>query len=354
MGNNGTETETRYKSLRVYNTTFQNLGLTTPANGQTGLSTSTVLRWVGQINAESYQVQVSTSPTFASTFLNVLLADNEAFVTGLSQATRYYWRVIPANRCGNGNSATATVYSFDTGTITCDQTFTATDYSDAAIASVANSDASVPLTITGGFTIGDINVNINLTHTYVQDMTITLEGPASIGSPIIVLLQEPCGDHDNINCTMDDNGGTPQCAGNPAISGPIAPVDNLSNLNGLPADGVWILRIDDPYNGDGGSVNLFSIDLCRVTPALSVNDNPSLVNSSVYPNPTKGTVNVSIPNISEKTMIYLYDLQGRKILTKETSQINSSFEIDNLQDGIYLVTLENSLGATSKKIILRK
>ena len=56
-------------------------------------------------------------------------------------------------------------------------------------------------------------------------------------------------------------------------------------------------------------------------------ENLSLSNCSVYPNPTNGTVNVSIPNITEKTMIYLYDLQGRKILTKETNQINSSFEM---------------------------
>ena len=355
-GNNGTETETRYKSLRVYNSTFQNVVLNTPTNGQVGLSTSAILRWDAQVNAESYTVQLSTSSSFTSFVENQVVTTNQYFASGLNQETRYYWRVIPSNRCGNGNIPNATVYTFGTGILTCDQTFTATDFSNASIASVPNSTASVPLTITGGYTIGDINVNINLTHTYVQDMTISLEGPASIGSPIIILLEEPCGDNDNISCTMDDNGGDPTCTGNPSITGNIAPVDSLSALNSLPADGVWTLRIDDPYNGDGGSVNSFSINLCRVTPSpnLGIGENLSLSNCSVYPNPTNGTVNVSIPNITEKTMIYLYDLQGRKILTKETNQINSSFEIGNLQDGIYLVTIENSTGTTSKKIILRK
>ena len=223
-GNNGTETETRFKLLRVYNTIFQNSVLNTPTNGTTGISTSVILRWQTQFNAESYIVQVSSSPTFATFLINDTVTTNQYNVSGLSQQTRYYWRVLPANRCGNGDAANATVFTFDTGILTCDQTFTATDFSNATIASVPNSSASVPLTITGGYTIGDINVNINLTHTYVQDMTISLEGPASIGSPIIILLQEPCGDNDNINCTMDDNGGAPQCAGNPSISGPIAPV----------------------------------------------------------------------------------------------------------------------------------
>ncbi len=354
VGNNGSETETRYKLLRVYNGTFQNAVLNTPTNGQTGLSTSAILKWQGQVNAENYLVQVSTSPSFTTNFVTQTISTNQFTVEGLSQQTRYYWRVTPSNQCGNGDPAAATVFSFDTGILTCDQTFTATDYSDATIASVANSLASVPLTITGGYTIGDMNVNIDLTHTYVQDMTISLEGPASIGSPIIVLLEEPCGDNDNINCTMDDDGGAPACAGNPSISGSIAPVDPLSSLNSLPADGVWTLRIDDPYNGDGGTVNLFSINMCRVTPALGIADNPSLANVSVYPNPTQGTVNISLPNLTEKATISLFDLQGRKILSTETTEIHTALQIDNLQDGVYLVTIQNTTGSTSKKIVLRK
>jgi subtilisin-like proprotein convertase family protein len=263
-GTNGTEIETRIKSLRVYNATFQNTNLTTPTNGQIGLSTSAILNWSSQANAESYNVQISTSPSFSPNIINEVVTTNEYFASGLNQATRYYWRVIPSNRCGNGNASSATVFSFDTGNLICDQTFTATDFSDAVIGSTPNSLASVPLTVTGGYTIGDINVNMNITHTYVQDMTISLEGPASIGSPIIILLKEPCGDNDNINCTMDDGGGVPLCSGNPSISGNIAPFDQLSSLNTLPADGDWILRVNDPYNGDGGSINLFSINLCRI------------------------------------------------------------------------------------------
>ena len=46
--------------------------------------------------------------------------------------------------------------------------------------------------------------------------------------------------------------------------------------------------------------------------------------------------------------------EGRKILSKETTQIDTLLNIENLQDGIYLVSIENSMGSTSKKIILRK
>jgi hypothetical protein len=152
---------------------------------------------------------------------------------------------------------------------------------------------------------------------------------------------------------MDDDGGEPTCTGTPAISGSIAPVNPLSALNTLPADGVWTLRIVDPYNEDGGSINNFSIDICSVEVALSVVSNP-ILSSSVYPNPTKGIVNIAIPALTDKATITLFDLQGRAIMTKETNQVYTSFGIENLQDGVYLVNIANDEGSVTKKIVLRK
>ncbi|MDI1317646.1 S8 family serine peptidase [Flavobacterium sp.] len=352
-GTSSSDTETRYRSLRVFNSTFDSVALQTPTDGQSGVSTSANLLWDEMPNALSYTVQISESPVFTSFVTNQIVYGTTIYISGLNQSSRYYWRVIPSNNCGNGNATSAAVNTFSTGILICDQTFTATDFSDATIASVSNSGASVPLTITGGYSIGDINVNMNITHTYVQDMTITLEGPASIGSPIITLLQEPCGDNDNINCTMDDDGTAPACVGAPAITGNIAPIDTLSSLNTLLADGQWILRVDDPYNGDGGTINSFSINLCRVQNVLSVTKNP-ILESSIYPNPTKGIVNVAIPGLTETATIKLYDLQGRQILSVETNQVTTSFGIENLQDGIYLVNIENEQGSVSKKIVLRR
>ncbi len=352
-GTSTTETETRYKSLRVFNATFQPITLQSPTNSQNGLSTSTNLLWNSQTNAQLYRVQVSISPNFTTFVIDDLVAATEYYVSGLSQASRYYWRVIPSNDCGAGLATNAAIYSFDTGTLSCDQTFTATDFSNNFIDTVPNSEASVPLTITGGYTIGDINVNMAIKHTWIGDVKVTLEGPASIGSPVFTLLDIPCGANENINCTMDDDGDVPACAGIPAVTGSIKPVTPLSTLNTLPADGVWVLKVFDFNNEDGGTIDNFSINLCRVQVALAVVTNP-ILNSNVYPNPTKGIVNISIPALIEKATINLYDLQGRQILSKETNQVNTSIGIENLQDGIYLVTIQNDLGSITKKIILRR
>ncbi|MFN3967321.1 S8 family serine peptidase [Flavobacterium sp.] len=354
FGSNDIETETRYKTLRIYNGTFEPIAIQSPTNGQSGLSTTVTFNWAAQANALTYQIQVSRFSDFSSLITDDYVSINSYTISGLSEATRYYWRVIPMNNCGTVAITSAAVNDFATGNLICDANFAASNYSNAVIASVANSEASVPITITGGYSIGDININVTISHTWVQDMTIVLEGPATIGSPVIILQEEACTGEDNINCTYDDAGNFPSCVGNPAISGNIAPINNLSVLNNLSADGVWTLRVIDPYNEDGGAINNFSIDICRVVPALlTVAENP-LQNSSVYPNPTKGIVNITIPSLNEKATITLYDLQGRAIMSKETNQVLTSFGIENLQDGVYLVNIANNQGSITKKIVLRR
>lgn len=352
-GTSATDTETRYKSLRVFNSTFQQIALQSPTNGQSGLSTTASLMWGSQPNAENYNVQISSDNNFSTFIVDEIVTNNEYTISGLSEATRYYWRVIPSNFCGNSLPANAAVYSFSTGTLSCDVSFAAEDFSNAVIADVPNSEATVPITITGGYTIGQMSVSMNITHTWIGDITVTLEGPASIGSPVITLLDLPCGDNMDIDCIMEDVGGSPACSGIPAVSGSIAPITPFSSLNNLPADGEWILRVLDHNNEDGGTINNFVINLCRIEDALGVITNP-ILNSSVYPNPTKGIVNVVIPSLTESATIKLFDLQGRQILSKETNQVNTSFGIENLQDGIYLVNIESSQASVSKKIILRR
>ena len=352
-GTSATDSETRFKSLRVYNASFQPVSLQTPSNNQSGMSTTTNLTWNSQQNAENYRVQVSTSPDFVTFFENQIIPETSINISNLSEATRYYWRVIPVNNCGVGLIPNAIVYSFATGTLACDQTFTATDFSNNVIATVPNSEATVPLTISGGYSIGDINVSIGITHTWIGDIKVTLEGPESIGTPIITLLDIPCGDFQNINCVLDDNGDAVPCSGNPAVFGTIAPVDALSSLNTLPADGEWVLRVFDFNNEDGGTIDNFSINFCRVQVALDVVSNP-ILNSSIYPNPSKGIVNVTIPGLTERATISLFDIQGRTIFYKETNEVDTTFGIENLVDGIYLINIQNNEETVNKKIVLKR
>lgn len=355
QGDNGIETEIRTKNLKVYSANFQPVVLDSPVNSQNTVATTVTLKWVEHVNVESYNLQVATSPTFTTLLVNETVTGNNFLVSGLNEETNYYWRVIPANRCGTDLASNATIYNFETGKLTCGFSFSATDFSNNIIEITANSIASVPIEVSGGIVIGDLNVALDLTHTYIQDMTYYLEGPASIGSPIVTLFKQPCGDNDDINCTIDDSGVDFTCNGtSPAISGTVKPFEPLSSLNGLIADGTWILRVEDPFNGDGGTINAVTLSFCNIEEALSVEGNV-LSGIKIYPNPAKNSININLNNSITNEIDYtLYDIQGRLMMNKKSSSAITNLNIENLTEGIYLLVIETENVKSTKKIVVKR
>ncbi|WP_395654439.1 S8 family serine peptidase [Flavobacterium sp.] len=359
VGNNGTETETRTKSLRVFSSTFTPITLTSPLNGFNGTPTSINLDWQDDINAENYLLQVSTTSTFTTTVVNQLVQESNFIASNLNQDTIYYWRVVPSNRCGSATNASAIVNSFKTGIISCGNIFNATDFSDATIATTANVTASVPINVTGGIIIGDLKVTLDISHTWIGDMIISLEGPASIGSPEIILLNQPCtgsgSTYPNILATLDEAGAALVCeATAPVVRGIAAPFESFINFNGLNADGVWTLKVSDVGNQDGGSINAVSLNFCNVVPGtLSSNDNV-LGSLKVYPNPAKGIVNIDLGNVTGDTTYELFDVQGRKVISKVSSTNFETLNVESLSDGIYMLTVQNGSAKTTKKLVINK
>jgi M6 family metalloprotease-like protein len=90
-------------------------GLLTPANGATVTSTRPTLDWRDSSNAPAgYQVQVSTSSSFASPMLNATPTNSSYSINPpLSSNSRYYWRVRAFNASGH-YSGWSSVFSFFT------------------------------------------------------------------------------------------------------------------------------------------------------------------------------------------------------------------------------------------------
>lgn len=352
IGNNGSETETRTVMLKLLSTDFDDIVPNTPANEQAGLATNLQLNWDTVENASSFHIQVATDETFSDIVSEGTTANLSYNLTGLNENTQYFWRVFPLNNCGEGTHAA--VFNFKTGILVCNNHFEATDYSNGIINDQGTGFAIIQIPVSGG-AIGDINVTLNISHTNIEDMTVELEGPASLGFPRITLLNEPCGQYQNVACTMDDSGATITCnAVAPGISGTVRPFQSLSAFNNKVADGVWTVYASDPHAGDGGAVNFVALDFCTVQAALGVKTN-SFENFSVYPNPTKGVLNISLGTSYEgKTDLILYDIMGRKILGKSAISASETLNIENLQDGVYLLSVENGKQKATKKIVLSK
>jgi subtilisin-like proprotein convertase family protein len=281
-GQNGSETTTTPIELRVINDSFADSSnqIVSPPTGVSGYSTNgTVISWENDPNAESYLIEVSDSPSFETILFTETSFDTSYTPLGLESESIYYWRIKPKNSCASGDYSST--YSFQTGTSNCSNVYDATDFSMAAIDTIPNQISPfVPFNVTQKVIVDKVLVSTNITHTWVADMVIRLEGPSSIGSTRVVLLSDSCGEGDDINATFDDSANALNCSSSvPAISGPIAPLNNMSlPFSGKDGSGEWKLIVDDSYNGDGGQINSASITICT----LETNTNiPTFAHSDI-------------------------------------------------------------------------
>ncbi len=80
------------------------------------------------------------------------------------------------------------------------------------------------------------------------------------------------------------------------------------------------------------------------------------VSTSIYPNPsTNGVFTVDVENSSNKTIIAVYDIIGKVILTKElNSSGKQTIDLSNEANGSYFVNIKNDKENITKKIIYIK
>jgi subtilisin family serine protease len=87
--------------------------LSSPANVATNVAIAPTLSWAAASAAGTYNLQVSTSNTFATTVIDLTgLAATSRAISGLANNTIYYWRVSATNTIGT--SAWSAVSSFTT------------------------------------------------------------------------------------------------------------------------------------------------------------------------------------------------------------------------------------------------
>jgi subtilisin family serine protease len=87
--------------------------LSSPANLATNVAIAPTLSWAAASAAGTYNLQVSTSNTFASTVIDLTgLAATSRAISGLANSTTYFWRVSATNT--TGTSAWSVVSSFTT------------------------------------------------------------------------------------------------------------------------------------------------------------------------------------------------------------------------------------------------
>ncbi len=235
---------------------------TLPVDGSIGVSTSTSFTWSAVTGALSYDIEVSTDPTFTTTLVSTNVATNAYSGTALAAATTYYWRVRAVNNCGSSAFVVAAFETLSGGTATqCNNLIPpAADIPDNDPVGLSDT-----MTIASGGVLTDLDISINTTHTYVGDLIFTLSKVTPATSSIVI--DRPgrvasgfgCSGN-NIVTTLDDAGLSPvenECAAAvPTIgAGPFTPNNPLSIFNALNSTGDWVLNVTDNAGVDTGTLD---------------------------------------------------------------------------------------------------
>ena len=207
------------------------------------------------------------------------------------------------------------------------------------------------LEIDEDFQIEDVNVSVDISHTYIQDLRVTLISPQGT---TVILYDRNCNSQDNIVATFDDQGNELTCDN---LTGHVIPVDYLSDVGGENAKGTWTLRIVDLATADTGTLNSWGLEICSLKNLSSV-ENTVLNALKIWPNPARNNVNISFDNegINQPVEINLFDIGGRMIFTgKYTnpgSKFTTSISTGTLSKGIYLIKITNGTHTTTQKLLI--
>ncbi len=349
VGTATSTTKTTNVILNVFSTTLATATLTSPANGATNVSDSPTLAWNQNSNAQEYLVQVATDPGF-SNIVNSATVTSPSYVASLNPNTLYYWRVTSSNQCATASPSS--VFSFTTANITCG-TYKATDTPIAISAVGAGLSYTTTINIPESFPIKDINVKINIDHTWVNDLDITLTSPA--GTVVLLTSDNGADGADNYtNTVFDQEATTPITSGVAPFTGSYIPEESLAALYGQMSGGNWTLTVVDDADLDGGTIKEFTIDICvEGTLGLKKNKPCEFV---IFPNPSNGEFRIKLnPTSNSDIKVEVYDIRGRMIFNnsyKHDPQFSQTINLDNVQAGMYLVRVIDGDKQSTKKIIV--
>ncbi len=349
VGTSGTITNSSVVALSVFSSSIAGPTLVAPANGVTGLYSDVNFSWELDTDVENYLIQISTDSNFSTIVASQTLTTN-SYATNLALETVYYWRVIGSNRCGTG--APSSVYSFTTGISTCEDAISATD-TPITMAEMGSDIYNSFIEVAENLPVTDVNVKVNITHSWVRDIKLVLVSPA--GTRVVLSNNQGADFAENYTNTVFDEEATNSIIGATApFTGSFIPEENLSAIYGEMSAGNWRLEVTDLFDGNGGSLVEFTLELCLAKP-LSVAEH-NFEAFSIFPNPNNGDFTVKLQSTSGQPIkIDVYDLRGRKVFENNypnTVNFRADIRLDAAPSGLYLISISDGLKTMTKKILV--
>ncbi len=120
-----------------------------------------------------------------------------------------------------------------------------------------------------GGAVTDVNVTLNITHTFDSDLTVFLISPTGTR---VQLFAGVGGSGDNFtNTTLDDEAAGSITTGTAPFGGSFKPQGLLSGVDGQSPNGTWQLEVNDTASGDVGTLNSWSLAIGFAEPSTTTN-----------------------------------------------------------------------------------
>lgn len=232
------------------------VSLMAPVNNAPAIATSTVFTWERNSEFETYEFQLATDSTFNNILLNETTTNNEYVAADLEDGTVYYWRVRIQNQCITSEWSTRSQFT----TANC-STYSSNQIVPISSGSPGNVSSTIAIDEDG--VIEDINVlNISGNHTWISDLEFFLSAPAG---EELQLMERICGSERNFDLGFDDESTLTNLPCPPVDEQLYQPAEALARFNGQAIRGNWTLRIADNEFQDGGRLNRWALQVCKLS-----------------------------------------------------------------------------------------
>lgn len=304
----------------------------------------------------------------------------------LNYSTKYYWQIIPFNNNGNANNCP--VWQFTTmSNPTISQYPMVENFDDLTYGSafyyppflkgniyplgwtvLSPNNSSMQWTMIAN-SDGSINAHSapNAMHMgwgFLESMDEWLISPPLVMSPDFAYDLSFFYKTASLGISTFEKmevlvGTSPNPAG--MTAGRIFNNANITNLDYESGSGTFTPDTEGVYYiafhgySDALQFLLFLDDVTiQKTPVTSTNNMISQENPVIYPNPANGFIHITLPEtMNGSAKLNITDLSGRSVYSGQMNGTQQQFDINGLNAGIYLLTLQSHNNQYQQKIVVR-
>jgi hypothetical protein len=297
-------------------------------NAPTGLTSSTItssgatVSWTAVSGAASYAVDYKLNSATTWTSAAATATSTSVAISGLTASSLYDWRV--STNCGaNGTSGFSTAQFTTAAVNTCPGIY----------------DVSTNGTVSGAALI-PFNTDVKGLISPVGDLDYYKFVITTGGTATITLSTLP-GDYD---IRLFSGNGTTQLAISQNGS------TTSETITRTYTAGTYYVRVYGFNNANSATV-CYTL---RVQLGTASRDGSGLITTtklSAFPNPVHNKLKLNIPDIKGTAAVRVFDVYGKMVMQRTTSNINSDMDLSRLPAGIYMIKVMTAGKENSIKIV---